>query len=356
MPCSAITASSMPRRPSSPPWIFGCSVLTRPSMISGKPVWLETSRTATPASASSPGGAAGGQQLDAAPRPGRAPARSGRSCRKRTGVRGVPAAAWMRPRGRRQRRPRAQLPASPNCFSFLRSVPRLMPRMPAARLWLPCGVVEHDAEQRLFDLAQHQVVQVRRPVAVQAGEVIAQCALGVIAQRQLPPVGSGGGGFASSSLLLCRHCDPPGKNHSSGRHGSPAHPFFQVFNRVRELCGCVLGPHQIPACLCRALQQLLAIPAEMFARDPDSGLLAVEDVQGVEMREDDITHLARAEVPASQFSRVRLGVDSTEDPWRAMARAADHYSVGAGEIKYLARFLRRIDVAVGEDRNAHVRT
>ena len=34
----AITASSMPRRPSRPPWIFGCSVLTRPSMISGKPV------------------------------------------------------------------------------------------------------------------------------------------------------------------------------------------------------------------------------------------------------------------------------------------------------------------------------
>ena len=30
-----------------------------------------------------------------------------------------------------------QEPASPNCLSFLRSVPRLMPRMPAARLWLP---------------------------------------------------------------------------------------------------------------------------------------------------------------------------------------------------------------------------
>ena len=32
---------------------------------------------------------------------------------------------------------RLQEPASPNCFSFLRSVPRLMPRIPAARLWLP---------------------------------------------------------------------------------------------------------------------------------------------------------------------------------------------------------------------------
>src|ERR1043165_7641794 len=33
-----------------PPWIAGCSVFTRPSMISGKPVWSLTSITSTPAS------------------------------------------------------------------------------------------------------------------------------------------------------------------------------------------------------------------------------------------------------------------------------------------------------------------
>src|SRR5437879_9629387 len=33
-----------------PPWIFGWSVLTRPSSISGKPVTSATSRTGTPAS------------------------------------------------------------------------------------------------------------------------------------------------------------------------------------------------------------------------------------------------------------------------------------------------------------------
>ena len=48
----------------------------------------------------------------------------------------------------------------PYSRSFLRSVPRLMPRMSAARLWLPADIVEHGAEQRLFDFAQHQVVQV----------------------------------------------------------------------------------------------------------------------------------------------------------------------------------------------------
>ena len=45
-----ITASSVPRLPSRPPWIVGCNVLTRPSMISGKPVLSATSMTSMPAS------------------------------------------------------------------------------------------------------------------------------------------------------------------------------------------------------------------------------------------------------------------------------------------------------------------
>src|SRR5437016_1551131 len=49
MPCWAMTASSMPRRASSPPWMRGCRVLTRPAMISGNPVYSATSRTAIPA-------------------------------------------------------------------------------------------------------------------------------------------------------------------------------------------------------------------------------------------------------------------------------------------------------------------
>src|ERR1700689_62809 len=35
-------------------------------------------------------------------------------------------------------------------------------------------VVEHDAKQRLLHLAQHQVIQLRRAVAVETGEVIAE--------------------------------------------------------------------------------------------------------------------------------------------------------------------------------------
>src|SRR4249919_4183177 len=52
MPCCAITASSVPLRPSRPPCTSGCSVLTRPSIISGNCVSSLTSRTARPASRS----------------------------------------------------------------------------------------------------------------------------------------------------------------------------------------------------------------------------------------------------------------------------------------------------------------
>ena len=55
MPCAASAAmcSGTSRRASRPPWMVGCSVFTRPSSISGKPVWSATSVTARPASASS---------------------------------------------------------------------------------------------------------------------------------------------------------------------------------------------------------------------------------------------------------------------------------------------------------------
>src|SRR5579862_3299359 len=92
----------------------------------------------------------------------------------------------------------------------------------------------------------------------------------------------------------------------------------------------------------------------MFARDPDSALLAMEAVQGVEMRENNITHLGALKW-WRRNSFVQLAIDSAEDPWRPVARAADHYSVGTGEIKYLAGFFRAVDVTVGEYRDAYLR-
>ena len=74
MPCSAIACawSASSRTASRPPWTLGCSVLTRPSIISGKPVRSETSRTVEPRVAQRLGGAAGRDQFDAVPRQRRA--------------------------------------------------------------------------------------------------------------------------------------------------------------------------------------------------------------------------------------------------------------------------------------------
>src|SRR2546421_4101613 len=101
----------------------------------------------------------------------------------------------------------------------------------------------------------------------------------------------------------------------------------------------------------RVREALFAIPAEMFARDPDSSLFAVKDVQGVKMLDDDITRLRARECSVSN-SLIQMCVDSAEDPRRAMARAPDHHSVGAGEIKYLARVVRRADISVRENWNS----
>src|SRR5947199_313537 len=160
-------------------------------------------------------------------------------------------------------------------------------------------------------------------------------------------------------FLFAGIAGPPGKrkNDSSGRRGSRAHPVLEMLKRLRELYGRVRSPHQLPANLRRLIQQL-AIPAKMFARDPHPTLLAVKGVQGVKMRQDDITQLGalkwRRRISLIQMG-VQMGVDSAEDPWRTMTRAADHYSVGTREIKHLARFLRRGDVAVREHRNAQLR-
>ena len=88
MPCSAITASSMPARPSRPPCTIGCRVLTRPSIISGKPVTSADVADRQAGVADRLGGAAGGQQFDAARGQGAGPVRPGRSCRTRTAARG----------------------------------------------------------------------------------------------------------------------------------------------------------------------------------------------------------------------------------------------------------------------------
>src|SRR6185437_428338 len=189
-------------------------------------------------------------------------------------------------------------------------------------------------------------------MAVQAGEVVAQRALGMTAQWQLAPVDSGySPTLPSSTLLFCCHVwKPPKKIASSGRLRSLACPCIEKFARQRELRSRACSSHEIAADLRRIPKALFAIPAEMFSRDPDSGRLAVEGVQGVEMRKDNITHLRSRECGVT-ISAVEKRVDSAEDPWRAVTRADDHYPVSTGEIKYFPRLLRCVDITVGEHWN-----
>ena len=111
----------------------GCSVFTRPSSISGKPVTSATSVTARPASASS----RAVPPVDSSRTPERGQ-RAGEfddavSCRKRRGVQS--AATWC---GRSLAGPRGRLHFSSLWSSSLRrSVLRLMPSHSAALLWLP---------------------------------------------------------------------------------------------------------------------------------------------------------------------------------------------------------------------------
>ena len=66
MPCAAIAARSSGRcrLARMPPCTAGCSVLTRPSIISGKPVTSETFMTGSPAPAMARSRAAGRDELD----------------------------------------------------------------------------------------------------------------------------------------------------------------------------------------------------------------------------------------------------------------------------------------------------
>src|SRR6185437_1605822 len=125
----------------------------------------------------------------------------------------------------------------------------------------------------------------RGTVTVQAREVVAERALGMPAQWQLAAVESGGSNaVASSTLLFCCHVKPPKKIVTSGRPRGLTRPFIEMFARQRELRSRASSSHEIAAGRIRRIPKaLFAIPAEMFARDPDSGLLAVEGVQGVEM-------------------------------------------------------------------------
>ena len=104
----------------------------------------------------------------------------------------------------------------------------------------------------------------------------------------------------------------------------------------------------------RAAGEPRGVPAEVLARGAHARLLAVERVVVVEMLEDQRARLGdrrRRQVLAGR-EEVR---DLAEDPRTSLRGAADHQRVRAGAREHVARALRRIDVAVRDDRDRTAR-
>src|SRR5690606_3289068 len=94
----------------------------------------------------------------------------------------------------------------------------------------------------------------------------------------------------------------------------------------------------------------LRIPVDVLARDPDSSLLPVESVQIAQMSEHDITDFFDGRFLGHGAVAQERG-DLTKNPRSALCAAADHQSICAGFFKYVLRFVRRVDVAIGKNGN-----
>src|SRR5688572_8848040 len=188
MPCSRMTASSTPARPRRAPCTFGCSVFTRPSMISGKPVTAETSVTARPALPI----ARAVPPVEISSKPSAASSRASST---------MPVLSDAESNARRA----FGLAISSGGQSVFAQLLAQGPAIDAEdrrRAALVAVRVVHDGlEKWQLHLAHDEVVEPAGPMAVQAVEIAAERLLGVVAQRYFAGVAIHGTG-----PVLCGHC------------------------------------------------------------------------------------------------------------------------------------------------------
>ena len=91
-------------------------------------------------------------------------------------------------------------------------------------------------------------------------------------------------------------------------------------------------------------------PADVLPRAAYAGELAVEVVMVVEVLEQPALDVDDARRRERRAGREVMG-DLAEDPRSPLGGAADHDRVGAGLREHCARLRRRVDVAVGDDRD-----
>src|SRR5688572_3353122 len=189
MPCSRMTASSVPGRPSRAPCTFGCSVFTRPSMISGKPVSDDTSVTASPAPAIAR--AVPPVETSAKPRPASSRASST-----------MPVLSETESNARRAFGRVISSGSESVLAQFLAQGAAIDAEDGRGTALVAVGIVHYGLEQRHFHLAHDEVVESARAMAVQAVEVAAEGLLGMVAQGYFARVSVGGTGKVRAAQRL----------------------------------------------------------------------------------------------------------------------------------------------------------
>src|SRR5690606_1206799 len=250
IPCRDMTASSMPRRPSRPPCTTGCSVLTRPSMISGKPVRSDTSTAAMPACASSrrvpPVERISMPSADNARAKGTRPRLSETLSSARRGFTG----------GIRLRRGREysrfSLLDQGITLELLAQSPPVDPQDAGRLALVSLRVLHHGLEQGLLHFPENELVKIPRTIPVQAGEITIESffrmfAQGFFARGPKLPVSSGS--FLDhflklpQKLMLVTRTSQSSKHHLEFRKPCPVPSMLYV-----AWCTAVRSPTEEAPC------------------------------------------------------------------------------------------------------------
>ena len=100
--------------------------------------------------------------------------------------------------------------------------------------------------------------------------------------------------------------------------------------------------------------QTLGVPADVLARNLESGVFAIKSVEIIQVLTQDavnFSHLRRWQ----RGARIQKVFDLAKQPGTSLRGTPDHDAIGAGREQHLLGFLWRGDVAIGNHRNADLR-
>ena len=123
----------------------------------------------------------------------------------------------------------------------------------------------------------------------------------------------------------------------------------KIFSYQAELLPSNSGAHQIPMSHSRIVSAL-QIPADMFARHPNTLMFAIGAMQLGQMPLHDLEDFQWSG-SREQFTSIQVMPDLTKYPGIALGCPANHQAICTGECEYLSGFLGCLDVTICKDRN-----